>query len=124
MEPHIPWWVIVAITTVLGLPIGTITMHAPKSGEPATKADLQNIEKLLDSRLFQVQNIKSAISRLPKEPLGSDGTTYTDLPEGSRIVTMADGSIRLALPVSLKLTSGGEISGSVSMSSTVKKRGT
>ena len=46
------------------------------------------------------QNLKETINRLPQHPL-SDGHTYATLPNGTNIVTMDDGSIRLALPVRL-----------------------
>ena len=44
------------------------------------------------------QNLKETITRLQQNPLG-DGNTYAKLPDGTKIVTMADGEIRLAIPV-------------------------
>ena len=47
-----------------------------------------------------VHGLRETIRRFPQEPLG-DGHTYAKLPNGTNIVTMADGKIRLALPVRL-----------------------
>ncbi len=54
------------------------------------------------------QNLKETIKCLPEHPLG-DGHTYARLPDGTNIVTMADGSIQLALPVRIaaNIVSGG-----------------
>ena len=46
------------------------------------------------------QGLRETIRRLPQKPLG-DGHTYAALPDGTNIVSMADGSYRLALPVSV-----------------------
>ena len=48
-----------------------------------------------------VRGLRETIRRFPQEPLG-DGHTYARLPDGTNIVSMADGSYRLALPVHLK----------------------
>ena len=45
-----------------------------------------------------VDGLKETISCLPQYPLGN-GHTYANLPDGTKIVTMADGEIRLAIPV-------------------------
>ena len=50
------------------------------------------------------QNLKETIRSLPQMPLG-DGHTYARLPDGTNIVTMADGTMRLALPVRLSALS-------------------
>lgn len=50
-----------------------------------------------------VQGLQETIGSLPQHPL-EGGHTYAELPEGTRVVTMADGSIRLALPVRLSAT--------------------
>ena len=68
-----------------------------------------------------VQGLKEAIRQLPQHPL-SDGHTYATLPDGTNIVSMADGSYRLALPIDLPpLSLGGTIEGSLSLSPEVKK---
>ena len=58
------------------------------------------------------QNLKETIRRLPQIPLG-DGHTYARLPGGTNIVTMADGTMRLALPVELSANFEGNIAGSL-----------
>ena len=64
------------------------------------------------------QNLRETIRRLPQTPLG-DGHTYARLPGGTNIVTMADGTMRLALPVELSANFEGNILGSLSV--TVEK---
>ena len=43
-------------------------------------------------------NLKETINSLSQHPLG-DGYTYAQLPDGTNIVSMADGTVRLALPI-------------------------
>ena len=50
-------------------------------------------------------------------PLG-DGHTYARLPDGMNIVTMADGTMRLALPIVLSVAFHGGLDGSLSGSVT------
>ena len=45
-----------------------------------------------------VQGLKETINSLPQHPL-ADGHTYATLPNGTNIVTMGDGTVRLALPI-------------------------
>lgn len=59
------------------------------------------------------QNLKETIKRLPQMPLG-DGHTYASLPNGTNIVTLDDGTIRLALPVRLSTAFHGGLAGSLS----------
>ena len=47
------------------------------------------------------ENLKNTIRSLDQKPFG-DGHTYAKLPEGTRIVSMKDGSYRLAIPVLIK----------------------
>ena len=63
------------------------------------------------------QNLKETIRRLPQMPLG-DGHTYARLPDGTNIVTMADGTMRLALPIVLSVAFHGGLDGSLSGSVT------
>ena len=60
-----------------------------------------------------VHGLKETINRLPQHPLG-DGHTYATLPDGTNIVTMADGTVRLALPVRLSAAFSGGLLGSLS----------
>lgn len=59
------------------------------------------------------RGIKEAIGRLPRTPLVG-GHAYVSLPDGTNIVLMSDGTMRLALPVSLSASFGGGLDGSVS----------
>ena len=53
------------------------------------------------------QNLQETMRSLPQMPLG-DGHTYARLPEGTNIVSMADGTMRLAIPteISVSISSG------------------
>ena len=64
-----------------------------------------------------VQDLRETINSLPQYPLG-EGHTYATLPDGTNIVTMVDGSIRLALPVRLSVNFSGGLGGSLSASVT------
>ena len=68
-----------------------------------------------------VRGLKETIRRLPQHPLG-DGHTYAELPDGTSIVSMADGSYRLALPVRLSVDFRGNLDGSLTLSPEVKKK--
>ena len=63
------------------------------------------------------QNLKETIRSLTQMPLG-DGHTYARLPDGTNIVTMADGTMRLALPIVLSVAFHGGLDGSLSGSVT------
>lgn len=67
-----------------------------------------------------VQNLEKTIRSLDQKPL-SDGNTYASLPDGTNIVSMADGSYRLALPIRLSVSFRGEVTGSASLSPRLKK---
>lgn len=67
-----------------------------------------------------VRGLKETIRKLPQHPL-SDGHTYATLPDGTNIVSMADGSYRLALPVRLSVDFEGGLDGSLNLSPEVKK---
>ena len=60
-----------------------------------------------------VESLEKTIRSLPQKPLG-DGHTYAQLPDGTNIVSMADGSYRLALPVRLSATFQGGLDGTLS----------
>ena len=64
------------------------------------------------------QNLKETIKRLPQLPLG-DGHSYARLPNGTNIVTMADETIRLAIPKPLSATAS---FGPITASATLRKR--
>ena len=46
------------------------------------------------------RSLRETMRRLTQVPFG-DGHTYADLPDGTRIVSLADGTYRLALPVKI-----------------------
>lgn len=64
--------------------------------------------------------IREAIERLPRTPLAG-GHAYVSLPEGTKIVLMSDGTMRLALPVKVSDHFRGEISGALTMKPRVVK---
>ena len=67
-----------------------------------------------------VESLEKTIRSLPQKPLG-DGHTYAQIPDGTNIVSMADGSYRLALPVRLSVDFEGGLDGSLNLSPEVKK---
>ena len=68
------------------------------SAAPDPRDEAGEIEKAMDQKT--VQGLQETMQQLPQEPL-SNGHTLARLPEGTNIVSMADGSYRLALPVRL-----------------------
>lgn len=60
-----------------------------------------------------VRGLRETIDRLPQHQLDG-GHTYAKLPDGTNIVSMADGSIRLALPLRVSATFTGGLDGSLS----------
>jgi len=66
-----------------------------KTAEDAT----QNMESAVANEI--TESLKNTIRSLDQKPFG-DGHTYAELPEGTRIVSMKDGSYRLAIPVLAK----------------------
>ena len=61
------------------------------------------------------QSLTKTLRNLPQTPLG-DGHTYARLPDGTNIVSMADGSFRLAIPIHLSATFSGGLDGNLSAS--------
>ena len=59
------------------------------------------------------QSLKKTIRGLPQIPLGDDHT-YARLPDGTNIVSMADGSFRLAIPIPLSVSFHGDLDGTLS----------
>ena len=92
--------------------IAALEARLEEKRHPTIVQNFQSLSSEEDARLrhlfrdelgthVQIQNLKAVVAKLPQKPLG-DGYTYTELPEGARIVTKADGSIRLALPVRIQ----------------------
>ena len=75
--------------------IQVITYNNSGSGQ----ISFQNIESAVVNET--TENLKNTIRSLDQKPFG-DGHTYAKLPEGTRIVSMKDGSYRLAIPVRAK----------------------
>ena len=80
------------------------------TGTGADDQDRQ-LRKAIEAKT--VHGLKETIKRLPQMPLG-DGHSYARLPDGTNIVTMADGTMRLALPVRLSVSFQGGLDGSLS----------
>ena len=78
---------------------------------PITKADLREI---LAAHNQEIRDIRLVVSDLQMEPLGTDGTKYARLPDGTNIVEMPNGQIRLALPVRLSAAFSGRVVGRLS----------
>lgn len=66
------------------------------------------------------QNLTKTIRSLPQIPL-SDGHTYARLPDGTNIVSMADGSFRLAVPIVLNVAFKGELRGDLKASISLER---
>ena len=83
-------------------------MHAGRGGEPVTLGDLK---EQFAANNQELKSVKATIDSLPMEPLGTDGAEYAPLPNGTNVVKMPDGTVRLALPVrlgaDLEITVGG-----------------
>ena len=91
----------------------TFNFHA---GEDSSE-DLRHLRDALN--VETVRELRETIDDLPQKPLGTDGTTYVDLPNGTRVVTLPSGEIRLALPVQI---SGTVVSGFTSASAATVTR--
>ena len=101
--PDLPSWVLIAALVSVGAMYIAQVMHRDKDDKPPTKGDIAGIEKRLGDRLFKVSALQSLAANLPQEPIGTDGTTWAELPEGTRIVVAPDGTLSLATPVNVKL---------------------
>ena len=87
---------------------------------PEPHDEAREIQKAMGQKT--VQGLQETMRKLPQEPL-SNGHTLARLPEGTNIVSMADGSYRLALPVRLSGTMLiGSGSGSLSVDLKKEKR--
>ena len=100
---------IAALETRASMPAINQTFNF-NTGADADDHDRQ-LRKAMEAKT--VHGLKETIKRLPQMPLG-DGHSYARLPDGTNIVTMADGTVRLALPVRLSVSFGGGLDGSLS----------
>ena len=55
--------------------------------------------KIRGTDYIRFDDLIDVVSEVEMKPLGADGGRYGTLPDGTNIVTMADGTVRLALPV-------------------------
>ena len=117
MFPEVPTWVLGTAIAVL-LACGLALFLWDMAGESKDKDKLRNIlREELEAHDVQIVRLKEVARRLPQQALGAEHT-YARLPDGTNIVTMADGSVQLALPVRLSVDISGGIEGSLSGSVT------
>ena len=118
----IPTWALFASATFFaGMAVWVYLSGARSDRKKAEKAALdikvalrKELREELDARDVQVRNLKDTAAKLVQKPLG-DGHTLARLPDGTNIVSMADGSYRLALPVRLSADFEGAVGGSASL---------
>ena len=131
-------WLVLAVSWVGGSVLGTLgtlvlgrgykQRSEARTSIPATSqtfiynagADAQDHDRQLRDAIEKktTQNLKETINSLLSIRL-AEGHTYATLPNRTNIVTMADGSIRLALPV--RLSAAGSVGIAVSSSAVVLK---
>ncbi len=80
-----------------------LQVNVSGSGERVTTAAIQDALRAEGTATEQIIRMKEAVDGLEQVPFG-DGHSYAELPAGTRVVTMPDGTIRLALPVRLRAT--------------------
>ena len=97
MQKAIP--TVVNVTTVAGL----MDSQAIRT---ALREELDNRE------LNKTRTLRDTIAQLPQRPLG-DGHMVASLPDGTNVVTMADGALRLVFPVRLSANFEGGLDGSL-----------
>ena len=83
--------------------IPSITQTINFDGAASANEREHHLRSAIDTET--VHGLRETIRRLPQEPLG-DGHTYAKLPDGTNIVSMADGGYRLALPVRMHSSLG------------------
>lgn len=87
----------------------TITFH----GDVNVALHDRHLKEAIEEKT--AQNLRETIRDLPQNTLAG-GHTYATLPNGTNIVTMADGTMRLAVPISLSAAFEGGLDGSLSAS--------
>ncbi len=75
---------------------------------------LSDMETRAEARDLKLREFNEVVRTLPQRPLGG-GHTVSALPDGTNVVTMADGTIRLALPVRIAGIGTSEVGGSASL---------
>ncbi|MXW92976.1 MAG: hypothetical protein F4114_04685 [Rhodospirillaceae bacterium] len=86
-------------------------------------ADARGIRDAMEAET--ARGLRETMRQLPQRPLG-DGHTVARLPDGTNIVSMADGEYRLALPVRIEgvahVKAGGSATLTVTKADTAEKR--
>ena len=97
MFPDVPTWMLVAAIAVLLAGSTAFFLWALKD----TSKGMDDIRKMLREELsvkdVQIAKLKEVASELPQTSF-ENGHSYAELPQGARVVTMSDGTIRLVLP--------------------------
>ena len=116
----IPTWAIWSTVAVCLALSGLLYWWDKRDAKTQAEEVKDAVREALQDHDVEVRGIKDAIKSLPKIPLG-DGHQCAALPDGTTIVTMADGTIRLAMPKRIKASATGTISGVMSASPIVRK---
>ena len=75
----------------------------------------------IDRMVRESMQLREVLGKLNTTPLGDSGHRYAELPQGTNIVKLADGQIKLALPVRLSAQFIGAVGGISRVSLDVKK---
>ena len=98
MFSEIPTWALAAGVLVSMTIAAALLLWSMRDEKADTKAVRKAIQRELKERDYRVERLRETVESLPQKPLG-DGHTYAELPHGTNVVSMADGTMRLALPV-------------------------
>ncbi len=87
---------------------GPQVLHVINQGDTPDLTEIREaIRAELDAHdIGRVARLMEVVNDLPQHPLG-DGHRYAELPDGTNIVIMADGTIRLAMPKRIAATGVG-----------------
>ena len=113
MFPDVPTWALVVAIAALLAGSTVFFLWALRDQSKGMDDIRKMLREELSAKDVQIAKLKEVARKLPQKPLG-DGHTYATLPDGTNIVTMADGTVRLALPVRLSAAFSGGLLGSLS----------
>ena len=77
-------------------------------GDPSV---IHGLRDELEAKDLELLDLRTLVGRLTPKPVPGTSATYVKLPEGTRIVTMDDGSIRMALPIRVSAAFEGGLRG-------------